>query len=295
MKSARLLVVCLFVCSSPCWAAADDDDDDNAPKPIMVDVANGWWVRDLSEVDDDLGYAIQHTTDGGKHWQDVSPTALRPKKRRGKPADPDPDPPGFSVVDAHRAWVQIGNDVHDLLLEYTDDGGKHWQRKTAHIAGFKWGATAATSFVDQDQGFLLDMGEPAAGKMDKALYRTQDGSAHWNALDFRLPNDIIYPTGLTFRTREEGWITAQIRGEIAVPLFRSTDGGHTWNVQTLPYPKDAKEVHGSTYPPAFFGPDKKRGRLPVSLSYSDPSGADGHWIIYETEDGGATWHLPAPR
>jgi hypothetical protein len=61
----------------------------------------------------------------------------------------------------------------------------------------------------------------------------------------------------------------------------------------LKFPPDYEGGYADTYPPVFTGADKKQGYLPVKLVRHDPQPGHYAWVNYETDDGGATWHLPA--
>jgi hypothetical protein len=128
--------------------------------------------------------------------------------------------------------------------------------------------------------------------MDKRVFGTEDGGGHWYVLT-PPPVASCYPTGISFRSRSDGWITATYHGGEDAPLYRTQDGGKTWSLQKLSIPAEYQGGYADTYPPVFSGADKRKGILKVRLVRHQPQHEHSAWAKYETEDGGASWHLPA--
>jgi len=201
-----------------------------------------------------------------------------------------PDVVFLCPLDAKRAWLSlVPLNPGKVRLEYTKDAGKRWEEKIAPISD---GESAPISFLDDNRGFLLSLGGPAAGAMEKHLYGTEDSGNHWHLLA-DLPISGCYPTGVVFRTKADGWITATYHGGDSAPLYRSGDGGKTWHLHQFPIPGDYQGGYADTYPPVFTGFQKHRGYLPVKLVRDVPEPRHWAWVTYESNDGGKSWHLPA--
>jgi len=253
----------------------------------MVDDSNGW-MQKVTEKES----AVLHTHDGGRHWVNVSPSALTNAAKKlfdEHRADRLSDFAALCPLDAQRAWVSITPENSEVvLLEYTADAGQHWKERVAPVATY----AAHISFVDELHGFLLATSTPATGHMDKKFYGTEDGAEHWHVLA-PPPVSGCYPTGIFFRSRTDGWLTATYHGGDDAPLYRTQDGGKSWKLQKLNVPGGYRGGYADTYPPVFIGAEKKQGYLPVKLVRNEPKPGHVAWVTYETEDGGATWHVPA--
>lgn len=260
--------------------------EDGLTKPIMVDASNGWRQKITFDAE-----AILHTNDGGKHWLDVSPPALSDavKKQTAEDRNAVSKSAELAPVDAQRAWVAITSSKERVvLLEHTADAGQHWKEKVAPSKAFG----VCLSFVDDLHGFLLALGDPGLGHVDQEVFGTGDGGEHWVALT-PPPAPNCYPTGISFRSRSCGWITATYHGGDEVPLYHTNDGGENWKLQKLSVPEDYRGGYANTFPPVFIGADKQHGYLPVELVRHEPKPGHKAWVTYETEDGGETWHIPA--
>jgi hypothetical protein len=173
-------------------------DPDN---PIMINQSDGWWQKTTVLGPGSPGSKTLQTSDGGKHWHDVSPPSLKSivaKYCLASMADFLPDVVFLCPLDAKCAWLSVVPlNLGKVRLEYTKDAGKHWEEKIASISD---GESAPISFLDDNRGFLLSLGGPAAGTMEKHLYGTDDGGNHWHLLADS-PVSGCYPTGVVFRTK----------------------------------------------------------------------------------------------
>lgn len=262
---------------------------ENPRDPIALEDNAGWWKIT------DGRLAILRRGRNSFDWENVSPKSLASVEKANPDASLWSDLADLSAVDANEAWVAIVTTIGDQpagRIEHTTDGGKHWQGSAAPAA-----SSVKLSFVNSRCGFLLALGSPAAGLMEKALYGSTDGGAHWERLTSPgARGQGFYPTGICFRTPEEGWITATYHGALYAPLFHTQDGGKSWQVQQLEFPADFRGGYADIYPPFFYprqiNPDLKKGQLAVKLVRHMPAPDREAWIYYRTEDGGATWHLP---
>lgn len=237
---------------------------------------------------DDKLPALFHATSGGHGWADVSPVALLQMAKETSEPEFYEDNCALCALDKDHAWLAVN--LHNrVVIEYTSSGGQHWIQKPGPPAN----DGVNISFLNDRQGFVMTAEGPAAGLHHEWVYQTSDGGAHWKEMPSPSQDGTSYYTnGIVFRTPLEGWITASYHGAPDAPLLHTMDGAKTWTLQAFPIPADYRGGYANTSPPTFYGADKKRGILPVELVRSTPAPDHRATVNYETDDGGATWHLP---
>lgn len=238
------------------------------------------------------GSVVQRASDGGRSWRDRTPPGFTHSAPDLNDGDVYPSSFGLSALDFRRCWVAFGSSLRGryvIIVERTADGGQHWRR-----AVFPAGADSVVlQFLDARHGFLLALGGPAAGHMDKNFYRSNDGGRTWvQGGSPELVNDNYYPGGMAFRNTSEGWITGSNHGTAAVPLVQTRDGGRTWRLQPIPLPPSYPEAHGDASQPRFRGRSHQRGAFTVQLRNNSPEWAET--VNYVTLDGGSHWHIAKP-
>lgn len=250
---------------------------------LMIDARRGWAVNTGT-----IGSVVQKTSNGGKTWQDQTPPGFADiaPDLGGQDIDVPERTFGLSALDARRCWVSFGGTVHGrevLVVERTQDGGQHWRR-----AVFSGEAESTLlQFLDTRHGFLLALGEPVAGLMQKDFYSTAAGGKTWTKGDSpSVSHCNYYPMGMAFRSAREGWITGSNHGTPDVPLVRTTDGGRTWRVQTVDLPDEY--AYANTYSPRFFGPGLRHGAFTARLEHGNRS------VNYVTHDSGRHWAIAPP-
>ena len=269
----------------------------------MMNASDGWARTWLESGNANTRDELLHTSDGGVHWQNVTPTQY------GMLAGEN-----ISYISGTAAWAEMINNANATVFVRTTDGGQTWQASAplGQPLGMVPPDRAAANvnyvtFLTPDTGWLLvatyNDRETAVGEV---LYHTTDGGLTWHELTSstgadtstsgRLPLPGAY-TGLSFINAFTGWIMgsnvnlAGVLGDGGRPTIRQPwlyvthDGGLTWHVQTLP---DTLSIQGSaagivTYPPQFFSASD--GLLTVS-SWSPSEIAAS---VYATHDGGVTW------
>jgi photosystem II stability/assembly factor-like uncharacterized protein len=249
--------------------------------PVMFNESDGWRLDAGEEK-----CAILRTGDGGRHWIDVSPPSLPGVVKTGV-ADGSDFFASLDAVDAKRAWAAMMVPFKKVMVDFTADGGRHWSESSVPITTAE---SVYICFPDAQHGFLLAVSDPAMGTERRWLYGTDDGAKHWHLL---APPGGGFPTGITFRTPLDGWSTAVYTGVDFVPFYCTHDGGKTWQHQKLLVPREFAGGYVDTEPPVFTDPEKKHGYLPAYLAKHNSDPLLDAYINYETNDGGATWHLPA--
>lgn len=145
--------------------------------------------------------------------------------------------------------------------------------------------TTHSSIDDYEANYVLLTSSPGLGQMNKSLYRTDDSGKSWARIGDISSIISGYPTGVTFRVPNEGWITATYHGQVDFPLFRTKDGGKTWEVQQVEIPDEFKNGYANTLPPVFDEENGHHGLFIAEFVQDDQK----TYILYETYDDGETW------
>lgn len=213
----------------------------------------------------------------------------------------------------------------DALL-MTADGGSGWT--TITHPGAVAGSIKAVRFESPEVGLVAAFLSPDAGNVLSA-FLTTDGGTEWSTSTLTLPAPPAgaYPwLAIDFPDANDAWLAVGMDADSTSRtglLFRSSDGGRTWDQVTLPTggtvsfsgPADglvaggAAETKlfrtgdgGATWapvgivpPPSFAGADvvvgapsfwgAEDGILPAAFSQTGGSGVG----LYVTRDGGQSW------
>src|SRR5215475_9875980 len=209
-----------------------------------------------------------------------------------------------------RDSVGYGNGVYK-----STDAGKTWTHigldNTEHIG------KVAVDPRDPNVVFVAAIGHLYEANPDRGLYRSQDGGRTWNKVLFK-NNDtgavdvvidpsnsqVVYAT--LWNTRRPPWYTYQPSNGPGGGIFKSTDGGNTWNQLTTGLPTACIDRNGvavapsnprrlyavvddflpegapatATCPPVPPG----RGGGAAQATPATPQGG-----FYRSDDAGATW------
>jgi photosystem II stability/assembly factor-like uncharacterized protein len=244
-----------------------------------------------SESGDQVGWvmtdtAILRTTDGGASWDDITPDGIRDAVSNTS----DSFGPVFATAFWQEDHALAALPQRDMAIIYrTSDGGQSWNETGLSFREEIQGITSM-ALIDAQHGWLLGTRGVGAGNDWVDLYFTEDGGASWGFLagsdSETNPMGAIssggIKSGLSFSSLARGWLTGSAPIEM-VYLFRTLDGGYTWQPNHLPLP-DGFSFSGSSYPPIFF--DDQNGVLPATLlTQSDEPGL----LFFETQDGGENW------
>jgi len=250
----------------------------------MINASAGWAAGSTTD-------RILRTTDGGSHWNDVTPRGARLGTWT------------TFFLDADNAWLasslQPGSPTNDFSVEIyrTSDGGRNWSRVGMFVAG--WGFPGAIDFVDRQHGWLLmkqdgSLQTPGADMM--AVYGTADGGASWKKLSETdtsgLPDHLpqaCSKTQLVFLNATTGWIQGGCGAGGGYFLYVTRDGGGNWTAVALRVPQLGTTSCDCSIESLRFW-DKQHGALVLNGAYQDARGYAQNFL-YTTTDGGRSWQL----
>jgi len=254
----------------------------NAPlveSPALVSIRfinelDGWAVTETQ---------IVRTNDGGITWYNVTP--------------PEVTETGYSVdtfvLDNDHVWMQLAdpeNFPNSGFLYHTNDGGITW---TSNKVPFSRGDL---NFLDPNNGWVMSELGIAAGSMGISVFQTPDGGNTWNQTYTNDPNlqnagDSLplggLKSGLAALNMQTAWVYGVIYAPGTVYLYRTEDGGTSWNEQSLPLPQGAENAELaelSVEKIAFIPPNF--GFLTMRLTSENINLA-----VYVSSDSGNTWSL----
>ncbi len=251
----------------------------------MIDAMNGWAIAYASPAQP--GERVLRTSDGGSHWQDVTPPFAGPFA-------------SGVFLSASLAWIveAADNQINVITtgILRTTDGGKTWHRTPLSTAG----PPIQLTFIDALHGwFLADTsGGVAPTAQPDEVFRTTDGGASWvktsdvapaGASHNPLPTDGV-KSGLSFLDASTGWATGgSANNTTSIWLYVTHDGGYNWQPQTLVLPPGVTSAQAFVAePPTFFS--AQDGVLPVVYAV----GSANDLAMYVTHDGGASWQSTTP-
>jgi photosystem II stability/assembly factor-like uncharacterized protein len=189
------------------------------------------------------GYGVLiHSTDAGSNWEVFDPGVTSYIY-------------GVSFPTVNQGWV-VGGRNH---VRHTGDAGLTWQVQDPTITYKHW---MTVDFVDTLNGWI-------AGYETNyyEIYHTSDGGVTW-FLQFQVPN-LISINRIHFFDANNGWAVGGDYGNLGY-VFRTTDGGVSWDTITVSLPSGAK-IYDADFVSALDG-------WAVSGS-----------VILETNDGGLSW------
>lgn len=246
------------------------------PALIELDMFNeldGWGITETQVV---------RTNDGGLTWYNVTP--------------PDVVETGFSadvfVLDNHHAWLQkpdFENFPNRGTMYRTTDAGLTWITSTTPFS------RGDIHFVDEENGWVLaDLGV-GAGSNAVAVYRTTDGGKTWEQTYTNDPNsqdaDDSLPLGgiksdLVPLDKNTAWVSGVVYAPGEVYLYRTEDGGRTWDQVSVELPDGAGNFELGIDEDQMQFVSAEDGFFVLRMAGETTQSA-----IYVTRDGGDTWSL----
>lgn len=190
------------------------------------------------------GYIIVHTLDAGKTWRELRSSETHTVE------------PAFSFVDALHGWVSGMSPVGESWVFQTMDAGRHWRRVSDQdlqgaifFDGVQAYGRAANHFLRSSDGgqnwteselpqvkfidrmFFLN---PQIGWIagsdgeDAIILRTSDGGQHWEESRIHASTKTAEVRDVYFLNPQQGWLITWPFHDEGTHLFRTQDGGKTW-------------------------------------------------------------------
>ena len=234
----------------------------------MLNQQHGWALTTSS---------ILKTADGGRVWQDVTPSNITSIYTPAVFYDP------------LTAWVNItkpmGENGQSVKLLHTTNGGQTWTTQTAQINTNAL-QIIDLKFINAHEGWTeVDEGS-GAGQQGAGIVHTTDGGATWKLVSSSTSPSSgagYFPvsgrkTGLAFANSSTGWATVTTYASNQSFVYVTHDGGISWTQQTLPPPNTTTGVIGGTTPSVISGQD-------IVMPALENNG----FAFYLSHDGGTTW------
>ncbi|MGA7216802.1 MAG: glycoside hydrolase [Candidatus Sulfotelmatobacter sp.] len=181
----------------------------------------------------------------------------------------------------HRPDLSVGNGIYK-----STDAGKTW----THL-GLKDGFQIPAIAVDRrdpNRVFAAVLGHPYGPNEERGLFRSTDGGQNWQKVIYKDENtgasdveidpsnpDVVYAS--MWEVREGPWEDGNEVNGTGGGLFKSTDGGGTWQPLTNGLPKDLSQIYVAIAPT-----NSKR-------LYATVGSASGALGVYRSDDAGANW------
>jgi photosystem II stability/assembly factor-like uncharacterized protein len=270
-------------------AIAAEGQDPVGANLYFLDPMQGWLLIYPKVLPNPVfGGALYRTTDGGLHWRRLASNS--------KPSSPD----CFGWIAVAFASVSTGwlSDCDGKLLA-THDGGLTWSPQTipAAPAGLSCPCGVGTPVVLSPTNATDVIYGATPEKPWQALLVTADAGASWSVR--KLPGET--QSMVDFTDSMHGWTisgpsdllsTSSNPPGVAVPLYRTEDGGLTWLPVQTSLPLVSSE--GRVYDMYFV--DAKNGfadRFKVTAQ-SPILPVEQHGQLLKTTDGGQTWSVIGP-
>ncbi len=233
--------------------------------------------------------------DAGKSWEHVAGL-------RDHPSRPDWQPGGGGLIlhsivlhpeDKRQIWVGISTGG----VFHTADGGATWEARNK--------GTRADFLPEgqkyPDHGQCVHCVVMAPGMPDRlyqqnhcGMYRSDDGGRRWDSIEVGLPSSFGFPAAAHPRDPDtlflvplNGDIAGRFMPDARVAVWRTTDGGKTWEALRQGLPQEN----------AFFGVLRQA----MATDAMEPAGVyfgTGGGALFASADEGDSWrpiaqHLPA--
>jgi photosystem II stability/assembly factor-like uncharacterized protein len=234
-------------------------------------------LRGLSAVSKDVAWTsgslgtVLRTVDRGDTWRNVSPPDTASLQFRD-----------IEAFDAAQAVILSIGTGEDSRIYVTLDVGRHWT--PTFVNDDPNAFYDCMDFFDRRHGLALS--DPVDGRF--RIIATNDGGQSWHVVPADMPPAL--PGEFAFAASGQCLVTGPghrawfaTGGGAEARVFRSDDGGRTWQVSTTPIPSGPS---AGIFALAFRDPEHG---LAVGGDFLSPANSPD--MLALTEDGGVTWQL----
>ena len=233
---------------------------------------------------------VWKSNDYGRTWSPIFDS--QPSQSIGDIAVASSDPNIIYVASGeglHRPDLSVGDGIHR-----SSDAGKTW----THL-GLKDGQQIPALAVDPtnpDRLFAAVLGHPYGPNEERGIYRSSDGGKKWQKVLYKDANtggadvlidpsnpQVVYAS--LWEARLGPWEDSNSYEGTGGGLFKSTDGGNTWNKLSKGLPENLVQVHIALAP-------SQPSRLYAVFSTTEKSsyGSGKGLGFYRSDDGGESWN-----
>ncbi len=257
------------------------------------DVAWALGFRPPSGADVTASYMIVHTANSGVKWKEM------------RFSETHTAPPVFSFIDALNGWVSGMSPVGETWVYRTADAGRHFTKVSERIlqalvfvdgthgygkvgnhffrssdGGQTWTESELTAIGFIDQMFFLNQQTgwvTGTDGEDAVVLRTSDGGEHWEASRIPTGAKVADVHDVYFANPREGWLVTWHSNDQGSHLFRSRDGGETWNADP-----DATIQGARNW---LSGVRVMRNHLAFGFGRTDAEGSNKGVLLYSSDTG----------
>ncbi len=220
-----------------------------------------------------VGQSLYWTDDAGDSWSDITPPVPR-----------NPEILSVTFVDKDLGWViyqEIERDGRNsFLLARTFTGGNRWRIMNLQLFSpddiDAFPRAGYLHFINPNDGWLVFRSPSSSNFNNGVLFKTRNGGNSWER------QEIPFGEPVYFINPEVGWTSGGPAGQ---ELYRSTDGGDTWQPQYLINQPPNGGLSYRYQNPVFSS--SRKGFLPVLVN----DGFNTALRVYFTQDGGASWEF----
>ena len=233
---------------------------------------------------------VWKSTDYGRTWKPIFDA--EPSQSIGAIAVAPSDPSIIYVASGEglqRPDLSVGDGMYKSI-----DGGKTWThlglRDSQQIPA------VAVDPHDPNRVFAAVLGHPYGPNAERGIFRSTDGGQTWQKVLYKNPNvggddvvidpsnpQIVYAT--LWEGRQGPWEYGNAYGGTEGGIYKSTDGGTSWNQLTKGLPENLAQAYVAVAP-------SDSSRLYATLATSQASGyeSDKNLGVYRSDDAGANWY-----
>ena len=255
--------------------------------------------------DENNRYTIENgrlkvTYDNGKHWHNVpvKSDALFVGDYSG-PQDTliprsfviSPKKTAFVFVEKKQQTKQLGlENVENVKVIYSEDKGETWRE--SNVPGtFPSVRLRMLGFTSNQNGYLIVTSDRTMSFEANVVFKTNDGGKSWReAGSVQGVNSLVTDGG--FINDQLGFISFGSKNELdkqPLPyLFRTPDGGRTWNEVEVPIPAEYQGIFTVAQLPVFDG-----SQVTLLVNQGPSGDFQGGKVLarFISLDEGVTWHF----